>query len=79
MSQTQTTYVTSAGLNQTKVIANKAVTGQTSTGVRMGGAVNLTTIAGKPMILTSSAKSQGQHQVGLIDCYLIFKMIFQAP
>lgn len=58
-----TTLVTSTGMNQTKVMANKTVAAQPGAGVRVGNAVNLATIAGKPMILASGAKTQGQHQV----------------
>ncbi|EEB14431.1 nfrkb, putative [Pediculus humanus corporis] len=61
-SQSQTHLATStATINQGKAIINKNTTTPAGTGVRVSGAVNLATIAGKPMILTSGSKTQGQH------------------
>lgn len=63
-SQSQTHLATStATINQGKAIINKNTTTPAGTGVRVSGAVNLATIAGKPMILTSGSKTQGQHPV----------------
>ncbi|KAK6621385.1 hypothetical protein RUM43_011691 [Polyplax serrata] len=62
-SQSQTQLATNTVLNQSKSIVNKAAgSTQSGTGVRVGSTVNLATIAGKPMILTSGTKAQGQHQ-----------------
>ena len=77
MSQNQSAgLITSTGVNQTKVIANKTVAAQPGASVRVGNAVNLATIAGKPMILASGTKTQGQHQVKTpIFCLRIFLRI----